>query len=290
MGVLPAVCLGLGMLFLPASPRWLMSRQREGEARTVLARMQGPSRLEASLAEIRMALAGDPGSGSWAHLKQAWLRPALFIGVGIMFVHQMTGINTVIYYAPTIFEMAGFRSASAAIAATAGVGALNVAMTVVSLLVIDRIGRRPLLLVGLTGMVLSTGFLGLSFSHGSLLGPGLKWYAVTGILVYIASFAISLGPIAWLLIAEIYPLKVRGLAMSLATLSNWAFNFIVALSFLSLVDLIGRGGAFWLFSLIGLASLFFCYFFVPETKGCSLEDIEADMHARKPPRLWGSGK
>jgi MFS family permease len=162
-------------------------------------------------------------------------------------------------------------------------------MTVVAMLVIDRIGRKPLLIGGLIGMTASLGLLGWAFASNAALGPGLKWAAVGCLLIYIASFAVSLGPIAWVLISEIYPLKVRGLGMSLATMSNWIFNFVVALTFLSLIDWVGRAGAFWTFGGVAVAGLVFCWRWTPETKGVGLEKIERDIMAGLPPRRWGRG-
>lgn len=275
-GVLPAVVLGLGMLRLPSSPRWLMGAGQEDKAREVLARLCPPEALEEELRAIKANL--SPGGG-WRDIRAPWLRPALLIGVGIMLVQQATGINTVIYYAPTIFEMAGFESDSAAISATVGLGLVNVLFTVVSIKLVDSWGRKPLLSVGLGGMVFSLAALGAAFFWADSFGASLKWLTVAGLLVYIASFAISLGPVAWLIIAEIYPLNVRGLAMSLATVANWVFNFMVAMSFLSIVQLLGKSGAFWLYAAVGVAGWCFCYYYLPETKGVSLEQIEANLKA-----------
>ncbi len=208
------------------------------------------------------------------------------MGIGLAVFQQVTGINTVIYYAPTIFEFAGFKSASAAILATAGVGVVNVIMTIVALLLLDRVGRRPLLLTGMAGMVISLTVLGFAFQSqrmSSVLGP----VAVISLMLYVGSFAIGLGPLFWLLISEIYPLKIRGLAMSLATVVNWGANLVVALTFLSLIEYLGRSGTFWLYAGVGLITWFFSFFFVPETKGRSLEEIEAHWRAGKHPRHMG---
>lgn len=288
VGVIPAVILGVGLIFLPSSPRWLMARKRENDARDVLKRLLPASEINEQMEEMRASIADEAGSGGWKDLGQRWIRPAFFMGIIIMFFQQATGINTIIYYAPTIFQMAGFGSETAAITATVAVGSVNVAMTVLSLFLIDHLGRRPLLLMGLVGMVVSLVIVGLAFSFGDSLGEELKWASVAGIFVYIAAFAISLGPIAWLLIAEIYPMGIRGLAMSLSTVANWLFNFFIALSFLSLIETLGRPLTFFLFAAIGILGWFYCYFKVPETKGCSLERIEADMRAMKPSRRWGS--
>lgn len=286
-GLFPAVMLGIGMLFLPESPRFLMGSGQESAARHVLRRLMGDGNVEGAVTAIRQTL-DAAGGGAWSELAQPWLRPALIIGVGIMVVQQATGINTVIYYAPSIFQMAGFESDTVAIAATAGVGLVNVLFTIVSIRLIDRWGRKPLLSVGLIGMVASLAALGLAFQLADVIGAAhVKWVTVSSLLVYIASFAVSLGPVAWVLISEIYPLRVRGLAMSLATLSNWMFNFFIALSFLSLINALGKQGAFWLYAAVGIAGWFFCRYCVPETKGCPLERIEANLKAGRRMRDLG---
>lgn len=284
MGVIPALVLGFGMILLPQSPRWLMSRSEKDKAREVLNRIREPEEIEPEISEIETTLGEE--SGGWKELFQPWLKIPLIIGVGIMFFQQITGINTVIYYAPTIFGFAGFGSDQVAILATMGVGIVNVLMTVVSIKLVDKVGRRVLLSVGLAGMVISLGALGFAFNMASLSGM-LKWIAVGSLMLYIASFAVSLGPIAWLIIAEIFPLKIRGRAMSLTTMFNWLFNFIVAMTFLTLIDKLGRPGTFWLFAGLGIMGWIFCYFLVPETKGQSLEKIEEHWHQGKAPRDLG---
>ena len=155
-----------------------------------------------------------------------------------------------------------------------------------ALLLLDKVGRRPLLLTGMAGMVISLGILGLAFGSPTMLNS-LGWLAVISLMVYVGSFAISLGPVFWLLISEIYPLKIRGLAMSAATVVNWGANLIVALTFLSLIDVIGRAGTFWLYAAVGTVSWIFAYCMVPETKGRSLEEIEAHWRSGMHPRKLG---
>ena len=208
----------------------------------------------------------------------------LFIGIGIMFIQQATGINTVMYYAPTIFQKAGFTSDSAAISATVGVGIVNVLMTLVAIRLVDRVGRKPLLSIGLAGMIGSLVVLAAAFLLQKDVGGALRWITIASLAVYIASFAIGLGPIAWVLISEIYPLKVRGLAMSLATVTNWTVNFVVALTFLSIADALTPAGAFLLYAVVGVGGWFFCRWYVPETKGHTLEEIEEHFLTGRPPR------
>ncbi|WP_243547098.1 sugar porter family MFS transporter [Pseudodesulfovibrio tunisiensis] len=287
-GVVPAIILGTGMLLLPETPRWLMEHDQEDRARAVLGKLLPREEAETELAAIRDSLARGE-HGTLRDLLAPWMRPVVVIGAGIMFVQQTTGINTVIYYAPTIFEMAGFTSATTAITATVGVGLVNVFMTVVSIRLVDRLGRRPLLSAGLLGMIVSLVVLALAFQFESAMGTELKWVTVAALFAYIGSFAVSLGPIAWLLIAEIYPLHIRGLAMSLATLCNWVFNFAIASTFLTIVDSLGKAGAFWLYAGVGTLGWFFCRTWVPETKGVPLERLESDLRAGVPARNLGTG-
>lgn len=277
LAAIPAIILAVGLLFVPESPRWLMSRSRDAQARSVLERIRETSQVHAEIAEIEASL--HQQKGSWRELLSPALRPALVVGIGLAIFQQFTGINTVIYYAPTIFQFAGLHSASAAILATVGVGIVNVLLTIVALRVIDRAGRRPLLLYGLVGMILSLGLLGFAFLS-STLSSMVAWIAVISLALYVACFAIGLGPVFWLMIAEIYPLKIRGRAMGVATVANWGSNLIVALTFLSLLHVLGRPWTFWLYGIVGIVAWIFVYRLVPETKGRTLEEIEARWRTR----------
>ena len=275
LAAVPALILLIGLLFVPESPRWLMGRSRDDQARAVLQRIRESGDVSAELAEIKADLSLQ--EGSWRELLNASLRRPLIIGIGLAIFQQFTGINTVIYYAPTIFQLAGLHSASAAILATVGVGVVNVLLTIVALRMLDRAGRRPLLLWGLVGMVISLGVLGAAFLFASS-SPIVAWLAVISLAVYVACFAIGLGPVFWLLISEIYPLKIRGRAMGVATMMNWGSNLIVALTFLSLLHSLGRSATFWLYAVVGIVAWFFVYRLVPETKGRTLEQIDAEWH------------
>lgn len=269
LGAVPALVLAVGMMFLPSSPRWLVMQDRLKEARLVVQRVQATS-ADRELAEIRASLSHQ--KAGVAVLLSPQLRMPLMIGMLLAALQQVTGINTVIYYAPTIFQFAGFNSAQGAILATAGVGFVNMFATIIALWLIDRVGRRPLLLVGEAGMMASLIVLGAGFLHGS--GDIGRITAVC-LMSYVGFFAIGLGPVFWLLIAEIYPLRVRGLAMSAATVVNWTTNLFVALTFLSLVDHVGRPAAFWLYALFSAGAVAFTWRWLPETKGKTLEEIEA---------------
>lgn len=272
-GVIPAFILFVGMLFVPDSPRWLVYKARFSEARAVLQRIRGQQFVDDELDEIVKSI---HSKSSWRLLFQDWLRPAVFISLGLAFFQQVTGVNTIIYYSSTIFEMAGFHDAVAAILATLGVGIVNVLATIVSLFLIDRWGRRPLLFLGLSGMTVGLIGVGVAFYSGIDVS-WIKWIALFGMILYIACFAISLGPIVWLVIAEIYPLEVRGLGSSIAASANWGFNMIVAVTFLSLIQKFGPSNTFFLYAFLCVMGLWFTYRYVPETKGVHLEEIEANL-------------
>jgi sugar porter (SP) family MFS transporter len=279
LAVIPAAVFGVGMIFLPESPRWLLRRGERDEARKMLARIRGTAEMEEELRDIEQSIVKAPESGRFSDLFAAAIRPALVVGIGLAIFQQITGINTVIYYAPLIIQSAGISSASGAILATAGIGAVNVLMTVVAMWLIDREGRRPLLLTGIAGMAITLGLLGYVFrvSHQS---TGMAWLAVISMMAYVGSFAISLGPIFWLLISEIYPLKIRNSAEGVAATFNWGANLVVTLTFLTLVDKLGPSLTFWLYGICAIAAGLFSYALVPETKGRTLEQIEEFWHTR----------
>jgi SP family galactose:H+ symporter-like MFS transporter len=280
MAVIPAAAFAIGLIFIPDSPRWLAARGKLDQARGVLKQIRSPPEVEGELNEIQQSVSQQ--EGHWSELLNSTLRPAMIVGVGLAIAQQITGINTVIYYAPTIFKFAGLSSASVAILASVGVGVVNVVFTVVAMLLIDRVGRRPLLLVSLAGMAVGLIVLGLAFSLPQLAGS-LGWIAVASLMVYAGSFAVGLGPVFWLILSEIYPLRIRGRAMSVGTVANWGANLIVALTFLTLTQVMGKAATFWLYGAVSIGAWLFAFFLVPETKGKTLEQIEAHWRAGKKP-------
>jgi MFS family permease len=189
----------------------------------------------------------------------------LTIGVGLSIFQQIVGINAVIYYTPSIFQLAGFTTPQTAIFATLLVGAINVLATIIAMPLVDRLGRRPLLFIGLIGMAASLAFLGF-FNQGTS--------AVVAVMCYVTAFAISMGPITWIVISEIFPLELRGLGMGIASFANWACNYLVSVSFLSFINWVGFSQTFWIYALICVAGLWFVYKLVPETKGKTLLQIQ----------------
>lgn len=273
IGGVPAVILFIAMLFLPETPRWLARQGYWDKARNVFRRLKcKEEEIETSLKEIASHL--EQQQEGFRYLFRGKWRSVVIIGMLLMVFQQVTGINTVIYYAPIIFEKANVPSDSVKILATIGVGVVNVLMTIVAIKLIDRWGRKPLLYTGIIGMIVGLIVLGtvLQFYDDSSMSGLL---ALISLVIYIASFAIGLGPIAWLINSEIYPLKVRGVAVSCATLINWAANFVVAMTFLTLLDTLGDALTFWLYAALSVVCIFFVHYKIPETKDKTLEEIES---------------
>jgi sugar porter (SP) family MFS transporter len=261
LGAVPGAILGIALFFLPESPRWMVLRGRKEVARDMLT--------DAEILEIEQSMTQE--KPSFKALFAPAIKPALIIAMGLAFFQQVTGINTIIYYAPIIFERASFGDASHAILATMCIGIVNVIFTIISLPLIDRVGRRPLLIIGITGMFVSLALCGLAF--GVTHVASLHWIALLCVLGYIAFFAISLGPIMWLMISEVFPLQERGLGTSLAVCAQWGFNMLVSVTFPSLLHAAGASMTFWFYACLCLASLVFVIKKVPETKGKTLEEI-----------------
>lgn len=285
-GLVPAVILLVGITFLGDTPRWLISKKRDDEAREIFLKINPEDDAEAHIKEVRATIQGNSPSKK-QKVFQKWMLMPVFVGVGMMFMQICTGINTIIFYTTTIFKIAGFADNISAIYATIGIGAVNFLMTFVAIFFTDRWGRKPLLYVGLWGVLIALLALGGAFHFAAELGDNLKWIAVASVVLYITAFAMSLGPIGWIMVSEILPLKIRGFAMSLCTVANFGFNFIVVLSFLPLIHSIGEAYTFWIFAGIAVLSLLFTYFLVPETKGISLEKIEKNWREGVPARQFG---
>lgn len=282
-GVIPATILFIGMLILPYSPRWLILHNRVLEATDTLKRIRGFFYDQHEVEDIQASV---KGRSDWRLLFKRWLLPAVIIGIMLGLLQQLTGINTIIYYAPTIFKMTGVHSNAGAILATVGVGVINVLFTITALPLIDRWGRRPLLLTGMSAMLVSLCLMALSF-HYAAQAAYLTWLAMGSMLLFIAGFAISLGPIMWLIIAEIFPLEIRGFATSTMVSLSWVFNFIVAQTFLTLINTLGATGTFMIYAIICFLGILFVFYKMPETKGSSLEKIEANLRAGVPSRYLG---
>ena len=282
LAVIPGVALVIGFLVMPESARWLLKMGRRDQARASLLKVDGPEIADAELATLETDLAEEAkeGQASWGEVFGPTLRRALLVGIGLAVFQQVTGINAIIYYANEIFAEAGFTTAEEQAKATLyAVGATNVLATFVAVAWVDRFGRRPLLFTGLVGMAVSLAAVGLSFAalennpdgQASTVGGIVT---VLALVVFIASFAFSMGPVVWTLISEIYPNRVRGRAIAVATAFNWFSAFIVAQFFLSIVDAIGESTTFFIFAAFCVVTYVFVWRYVPETKGRSLEEIQ----------------
>lgn len=265
IGAFPAVVFLLLILPVPESPRWLTKQGFVEKAREILARVVGEQEANVEMAQIKDAIAHE--GGTLADLFKPGLRRALFVGITLMVLTQVTGINAITYYAPEVFKQAG-SNAIAAFNDTVWVGLTNLVFTLLSMAVVDRLGRKPLLLIGAACMGLALALVGYSF-HAGLSGRSLLF----GVLAYVGSFAFSMGVVGWVLVSEIYPTRTRGRAMSLATSAVWAACFLVSQTFPILKE-ISIAGTFWGYGVLCAVAIIFVWFFVPETKGRSLEEIE----------------
>jgi SP family galactose:H+ symporter-like MFS transporter len=278
VGTVPALVLLVGMFFLPETSRWLIARGRYREGRKVLEQMEEPTLVDSIFEEIRKDLEQSGQSASepsgWREVMQPWLRPALIITVGIFFFQQFSGVNTIIYYSPIIFKMAGITSNSASILPAIIIGIVNVAACFISVLYLDKTGRRRLYLIGICGMIPSLVLAGVCFFFRERLGSSLIYLSVGSIVCFIFFINISLSPLGWLLISEIYPTGARSVGMSIGSLSHWSFNAIIAFTFLRMASGLGLAATFWVYAAVCVLGLVWGYYYIPETKGKSLEHIE----------------
>ena len=289
VSAVPAILLVLAMIPLPDSPRWYVKAGRRDDATRALKRVDPTENATSSLDEIQAAVDDDASKeAGWGTVFTAeWRRP-LVIGVCLAVLQQFTGINAIIYYANQIFAAAGFNSPdSQSLATLWAIGAVNVVATFVAVAWVDRFGRKPLLMIGCTGMGLSLAVVGAMFirldhvnastsaSHGPT-GEGIV--TLVALVVFIACFAFSLGLVVWTIINEIFPAHVRGKAVAVATAANWFAAWVVSQFFLTLVSLITSTGAFWLFAGFCVVTFVFVQKMVPETRGRTLEDIQS---------MWG---
>jgi sugar porter (SP) family MFS transporter len=268
VAAIPSVLFGAALFTVPESPRWLLKENRVADALAILKRLGEPS---SRADEIRAAIAGE--SASLRQLLEPGLRRPLAIGITLAVLQQVTGINTVLYYGSIIFtEHAGERSASGALWANVVIGAVNLMFTLVALPLIDRLGRKPLLVVASAGMGVSLTALGFAF----LAGPSAGSVPLAFILCYVAFFSAGMGPGVWVVMAELFPTKIRGRAMSVATISLWLACLLITLSFLSLVRALSISGAFWLYAAMCGFTVWFVWRLMPETRGKTLEEIERE--------------
>ncbi|MFC4619803.1 sugar porter family MFS transporter [Camelliibacillus cellulosilyticus] len=276
LAVVPAVILLIGIAFMPESPRWLVKQNREKEARAVMSLTRKKQDIDTEIEEMK-EMEKDQET-AWSILKARWLRPMLIAGIGLAIFQQIIGINAIIYYAPTIFTHAGLANA-ASILGTLGIGIVNVLMTLVAIAVIDKLGRKKLMLWGNVGMVVSLVVLACVLAFAGLT-ISTAWVTVVFLGIFIVFFAATWGPAVWVILPELFPLKARGAGTGITTLFLSAGNLVVSLFFPILLDSIGIVWVFLIFAIIGVFAFLFVMVFVPETKGRSLEAIEHDLRER----------
>ena len=271
-GAIPALVFFALLFMAPESPRWLVKQDRADEALDVLVRVGGRARAERELREIREAVAHEGGS-LWQVFNPG-IRVAMLIAIVLAVFQQITGINSVLYYGPEIFKDAG-AGTHAALVQTVLVGVVNVGFTFVAIFKVDRLGRKALLVFGALCMGLSILLVALSFQLGM---PGI--WTLVFVLCYIGSFALSLGPVVWVYISELFPTRIRGRAMAVATVCLWCACYVVSQTFPDLVERLGRPVPFYIYGAMCMIMAVFVWLVVPETKGKTLEEIERWWLAR----------
>jgi sugar porter (SP) family MFS transporter len=275
LGALPGIALTIGMLIVPHTPRWLLQQGREEAARAVLKRTRDDqSQIDDEVDDVKK-ITEQESQVALRDLVAPSIRPMLIVGIGLAFFQQFVGVNTVIYYSPTILKFTGL-TADQSITQALSVGITNVVFTIAAILMLDRVGRRKLLLAGTVVLTLALVVLGVFFASSNLQ-HNYAWIALVALIVYIGAFALGLGPVFWLMIAEIFPLRERSHAMAVCTIVNWGANFLISYFFLDLVSRITTKGTFWLYAGFGVLAVIFFAFKVPETRGRSLEEIEQDL-------------
>ena len=266
--MIPSGLFILLLFFIPESPRWLIKNNKPEKGLSILTKISGSELAEKEFKEIKNSI--NQFKGKLSELLRPGLRLALLVGIGLSVFGQLTGVNIIIYYGPTILENAGFKI-DGALQFQVAIGLINLIFTILALWKIDSWGRRPLLVYGMFSVFISLVIIALEFSFGS--GQGILILIM--LCIYMASLALSINAVIWVLIGEIFPNKIRGSAMSIVTFTNWGANFLIAFTFPWFIDKIGIGGGFFTFAWMCLVATIFFNKYVPETKGKSLEEIES---------------
>jgi len=283
VATLPAVLLFFGMLFMPDTPRWYAMKGRLAEARKVLERTRAPQDVDWELTEIEETLAEEEQQRPrLRELRKPWLFKLFLIGMGIAVIQQLTGVNTIMYYAPTMLKAVGMDD-SAALIATIANGAISVVMTLVGIWLLGKMGRRTLTMLGQFGCTACLVFIGsvTYFMPETVNGQPDIWRSymvLLGMLMFLSFQQGALSPVTWLLLSEIFPTRLRGIFMGGAVFSMWIANFLISLMFPVLLASVGLAGAFFIFALVGIAGAIFVIKCVPETRNRSLEQIEHYLH------------
>ncbi|MCT6590005.1 sugar porter family MFS transporter [Pantoea dispersa] len=285
VATLPAVLLWLGMMFMPDTPRWYAMKGRLAEARKVLERTRAREDVEWEMMEIEETLSDEQQQRPrLRELRQPWLIKLFLIGIGIAAIQQLTGVNTIMYYAPTMLKAVGMSN-DAALFATIANGAVSVLMTFVGIWLLGRIGRRTMTMIGQFGCTACLVFIGtVSYLMPETVNgqPDIlrSYMVLLGMLMFLSFQQGALSPVTWLLLSEIFPTRLRGIFMGGAVFALWIANFLISLLFPVLLASVGLSGAFFIFALIGIGGAIFVIRWVPETRHRSLEQIEHYLHDR----------
>ncbi|OAO22166.1 MFS transporter [Staphylococcus cohnii] len=275
LAVLPSLILLIGVAFMPESPRWLLEHRSEKAARDVMKLTFKESEIDKEIADMKEINAIS--ESTWNVLKSPWLRPTLIIGSVFALLQQIIGINAIIYYAPTIFSKAGLGNATS-ILGTVGIGTVNVLITIVAIMIIDKIDRKRLLVIGNIGMVAS--LLIMAILVWTVGIQSSAWIMVACLTLFIIFFGFTWGPVLWVMLPELFPMRARGAATGIAALVLSIGSLLVAQLFPILTDVLSVEQVFLIFAAIGVCALIFVIKYLPETRGRSLEEIEADLRSR----------
>lgn len=274
--VVPSVLLSIGMIFMPESPKWLAQKNKISKAKDVLRLTHNDEKSVYHEMFVMESLAKKEEKGHFMDLFKSWCRPIIFVGFMVAILQQLVGTNAILYYAPSILSQSGLGD-SAAITSTIGIGTVNVIMTIVGVFLVDKIGRKKMLLTGSVGMGLSLLIIG--FAEFSLGNIGL--IMILSMCLFMVSYSSTWGMITWVVLAEIFPLKIRGMAMGLCTFGLWTTNGIIVFLFPVLTEKLGTGTIFIIFAVICAFSFYFIKTYLPETKGKTLEELELDIRFGK---------
>lgn len=275
LAIVPSVILLIGVAFMPESPRWLLEHRSEKAARDVMKLTFKDSEIDKEIADMKEI--NSISESTWNVLKSPWLRPTLIIGSIFALLQQIIGINAIIYYAPTIFNKAGLGNATS-ILGTVGIGTVNVLITIVAIMIIDKVDRKRLLVIGNIGMVAS--LLIMAVLIWTIGIQSSAWIIVACLTLFIIFFGFTWGPVLWVMLPELFPMRARGAATDVAALVLSIGSLLVAQFFPILTDVLPVEQVFLIFAAIGICALIFVIKYLPETRGRSLEEIEADLRSR----------
>lgn len=283
--IFPASIFLLSLLFIPESPRYLVAADKEDEARDVINALSTAPNTQEKIADIRSTLQeGRPSLSDIVHKHTGKIHPLVWVGLGLAALQQFTGINVVFYYGATLWQAAGFTE-SVSLLNNVVTGVVNIGFTFVAIALVDRVGRKPLLLIGALGQAVMLGVMAYAFGTAAVAESGdlqltgtMGTVALVAANTYVAFFAFSWGPVMWVMLGEMFPNRFRGAALSLAGVVQWLSNFTITMTFPILLDSIGLGLSYGIYSAFGVVAYFFVRNFVKETKGRTLEDMsrEAD--------------